>query len=259
MKIFDCFTFFNELEVLEIRLQELYNHVDYFVLVESCLTHSGNPKKLYYNDNKERFYNFNDKIIHIVVSDMPTTNNPWDREGFQRQCIWRGLKDISIGDIIMISDVDEIPNHESLNKKKEKGFDSYNVFEQKLYYMFLNTFSGIWNGTKSFIFDGNNNINLTKDIRYKDNVEDFEKKIIKNGGWHFSYLGDTERIQTKIKSFAHQELNTPNILNYERINKCRENHVDPVHGNKMQIVCIDNSYPEFIVNNIDKYRELIKR
>src|SRR5277367_3065030 len=90
-KIYDCFLFFNELELLEIRLNEMYEYVDYFVLVESTESFVGKPKPLYYAQNKERFNQFNDKIIHVIVSDS-FRGGYWEREYFQRNRIMDGLK-----------------------------------------------------------------------------------------------------------------------------------------------------------------------
>ena len=127
LKIVDCFTFYNELELLEYRLNLLYNIVDYFILVEATLTHVGKPKELYYNKNKKLFEKWNDKIIHIIVDDFPFNeqtidclkNDQWKNEKFQRNCITRGLKKINT-DFLILSDVDEIPDPTTLAK--------YNLF-----------------------------------------------------------------------------------------------------------------------------------
>lgn len=120
MKIYDCFTFFNELDLLEIRLNILNEDVDYFVLVEASKTHSGKEKNLFFEANKERFSGFSKKIIHIIVDDMPEikNGNRWVLENFQRNAIMRGLSDCENEDIVLISDLDEIPNLENIKKIK---------------------------------------------------------------------------------------------------------------------------------------------
>jgi hypothetical protein len=118
-KVYDCFSFFNELDVLEIRLNELDKYVDYFVLVEMTVTHKGDPKPLYFEQNKKRFDKFLHKIIHIVVADYPQVNDPWIREHYQRNCIERGLNNCNNNDIIIISDVDEIPRGTKISEFKE--------------------------------------------------------------------------------------------------------------------------------------------
>ena len=94
MKIYDCFTFFNELDILDIRLQELYDTVDHFVLVEANQSHSGKPKEYIFENNKDRFEKYLDKIIHIKIDDFPDTKDSWVREKFQRYCINRGLTEL---------------------------------------------------------------------------------------------------------------------------------------------------------------------
>ena len=113
--IYDCFTFFNELDLLEIRLNVLNDVVDKFVLVEATTTFSGTPKPLYFNENKKRFDKFASKIIHVIINDTPIQPKTiigeyWSWEFFQRNAIVRGLVNCKETDTILISDLDEIPN-----------------------------------------------------------------------------------------------------------------------------------------------------
>ena len=114
MKIIDCFIFYNELDLLKYRLNLLNNIVDYFIIVESTHTFIGKEKKLFFNENKHLFENFADKIIHIIVDDLPykyndvniSRNNVWNNEFFQRNAISRGInyiKDLAQSDLIIIS------------------------------------------------------------------------------------------------------------------------------------------------------------
>ena len=109
MKIVDTFTFFNELELLEVRLNILNDHVDKFVLVESTRSHQNKPKPLFYQENKHLFKKFNSKIEHIIVNDFPE-HNYHSFEHHQRDCIERGLGYCEDDDIVFISDIDEIWN-----------------------------------------------------------------------------------------------------------------------------------------------------
>ena len=109
MKIYDCFTFLNEFDLLELRLRELYDYVDYFVLVEGDRTFQNNTKPLFYSEHNQRFDKWKDKIIYVPVTDMPEHTDPWGRERHQRDAILRGLTAAADSDIIMIGDVDEIP------------------------------------------------------------------------------------------------------------------------------------------------------
>ena len=108
MKLYDCFTFYNELDLLELRLAELYDTVDHFVIVESNQTFTNRPKPFLFEENRERYARWLDKIIHIKVEDMPGSDNPWDNETHQRNSIMRGLADADANDIVFISDVDEV-------------------------------------------------------------------------------------------------------------------------------------------------------
>ena len=118
MKIIDCFIFYNELDLLNYRLNILNEYIDFFVIVESTHTFTGNPKPLYYDQNKEMFNKFNKKIIHIIVNDVPyiipniniNNNEQWQNEFHQRNSMKKGIDIISDklddDDIILSSDLD---------------------------------------------------------------------------------------------------------------------------------------------------------
>ena len=147
MKIYDCFSYWDEDLLLDLRLNVLNEHVDHFVIVEGNKTWQNNPKKLKFDINK--FQKFKDKIIYIPVEDMPDGDNPYLRENFQRNCILRGIKKAEEEDVIMISDLDEIPNPKKLKKKKKK--QRYAAFKQKHFYYKLNLPSKknpFWVGTR---------------------------------------------------------------------------------------------------------------
>ena len=150
MKIIDCFIYYNEEDLLNYRLNILNDYIDYFILVESTMTHVGKSKKLFYNENKHLFENFNDKIIHIVV-DLPYNeyvinieqNDQWKNENFQRNSIKLGIDKLNLNseDIILVSDVDEIPDYNILKQIKNGKIDLSNnikCFEEDLYYYNLN-------------------------------------------------------------------------------------------------------------------------
>jgi len=275
MKVYDCFGFFNELDLLEIRLNTLDPYVDYFVLVEATTTFNGNPKRLYYNENKERYSKFKDKIIHIIVDNMPpiVNGNAWGPEVFQREQMARGLIKCNDGDIVMVSDLDEIPNPdvlpdaiENLHKttigdrlmrKFNIGF-KFSVFNQRLFYYYMNGYTDtIWKGTTLCTFktlkehfEGNPH----KMYRANEKATAFD-----NGGWHFSYLGGAEAISYKIKSYAHTEFDNALYTNPEEIKKRVETGFDLFdRRQKVKYVKIDNTFPKYLVNNIEKYAKHIK-
>jgi beta-1,4-mannosyl-glycoprotein beta-1,4-N-acetylglucosaminyltransferase len=228
IKIIDCFTFYNELDVLTYRLNVLNDVVDYFVIVESTHTFTGREKQLSFNENKQLFSEFNNKIIHIIVDDIPhkypniniDQNEQWINETFQRDAISRGLdliNDLNDRDCIIISDLDEISDPSTLSKIKNNDiFVTVNKLEQDMYYYNLNTRYRIkWYFSKILSYEKYKELGITcANIRSYSN-----SPIISNGGWHLSYFGDFIFIQNKIQNFSHQEFNRPE---YTDLNKIEE-------------------------------------
>lgn len=267
--IYDCFIFFNEIELLEIRLNELDSVVDKFVIVEATKTHSGVSRELCFNENDERIKPFLNKIIYVPI-DFPedldinyiknyihlehVKLNPdaWLREIYQRNSILKGLKEANPNDIIMISDVDEIPDKKKIYKIKDEN-KNY-AFEQNFYYYYLNVInvSEKWIGTKITFFK---NLASPQDLRYSKDYE-----LVKNGGWHFSYLGGIEKIRNKIDSFAHQEYNVDKINNVKNIEYNINNNLDilgrPI---KYKVLQVDESFPNYIIKNKHKFEKFIKK
>lgn len=249
-KIYDCFLFFNELELLTIRLHELYEHVDKFVIVESAETFRGNPKPFYFDENKHLFEKFSDKIIHIKVYDCLKTNNPWDREIFQRNQIMRGLIACAPDDIILISDADEIicpfkllEISETLRKISSNDLPMLLCYQTMYRYFFnrLDSEYGFWPGTTAIFF---------KDLeKYSPNVcRNFgQQKLltkIENAGWHFTYMGGYKRVIEKLAAFSHAECDTPGNKDIKNLEK---------KISTFTLVEIDNSYPHLIYNNQLEY------
>jgi beta-1,4-mannosyl-glycoprotein beta-1,4-N-acetylglucosaminyltransferase len=235
--LIDSFMFYNELDILYYRLNVLYNVVDYFVIVEATLTHAGKPKQLYYNENKERFSKFADKIIHVVVDDLypnvntDTNNETFKNENYHRNCIDKGIlqiekiKPLSNDDIILISDADEIPDPTTIQYFYGRLKHSILSLKQDLYYYNLHTLSEVpWYSAKALTFS------MYKMLgRSPQNCRMWGGQPITNGGWHLSYFGDSKFIQNKIQSFAEQNFNTPEITNLDNIQKHLENG-DDVYG-----------------------------
>jgi beta-1,4-mannosyl-glycoprotein beta-1,4-N-acetylglucosaminyltransferase len=192
--------FYNEFAILELRLTICEPHVQKFVLVESEMNHMGTPKPLYFEENKERFKKWLPMIDHIIVraDEMPKGDCPWEREKYQRDCIRRGLKDVEPWKIVMISDVDEIPD---LSKIKYENLPHMvnsihmYMFEYSLNYMFTGE---PWIGTvittcEFIIRDGPN---FFRDNRWKF-------PIMMEAGWHLSSMGDGKHVFNKLHTYAH--------------------------------------------------------
>ena len=250
MKIIDCFTFYNELDLLTYRLNILKDVVDYFVIVESTHTHTGKTKTLYFDENKHLFTNFTDKIIHIVVNDLPckyinanlSHDEVWKNENFQRNAISRGincLNNLEQSDLVIISDLDEIPDPCTLYKIKNNNINvDINSLEMDLYYYNLNTrFLEKWSYVKIISYKKYNELNIScNDIRF------YNCSTILNGGWHLSYFGDTKFIQNKIQNFSHQELNNTDFTDLEKIDQRMKNNRDLYDRNvNIEKVKIENN------------------
>jgi len=200
--VIDGFTFFNELDLLEIRLNELNDVVDFFVLVESTKTHSNQPKPLFFEENKRRFLEFLPKIKHIVLDDLPDGDDPWEREKFQRRMvIERGFKDFSPLSIGMISDADEIPSAEVIANIENSLIEAGQAITIMQFFCYFyancilssnNNQWAYWSGTRVA------QIHSWQGLTGREGCGKFLY-----GGWHMSYLGGLEKIQYKLKSYAH--------------------------------------------------------
>ena len=275
--IYDCFTFFNELELLEIRLHELSPVVDRFVLVEATRTHSNHEKPLYFDLNKGKFKQFLPKIIHIVVSDFPTANgNRWVFENYQRNAISRGLRDCEPDDVIVVSDIDEIVRPQAILENKDRP--GIKFFRQRLYYYFLNCecINNIWDAPKMAFYRDMHTPqwlrkypnpfypkkwqrSLSKRIIALKQIVGTKDVFIDEGGWHFSYLGGIDRVRQKIKAFAHSEYDSDKFLNPINLLERIQNSED-IFGRKYnyRFVPIDASFPRYLQLNIERFKELIQ-
>jgi beta-1,4-mannosyl-glycoprotein beta-1,4-N-acetylglucosaminyltransferase len=215
MKTFDCFKFFNEFELLDLRLMELDSVVDYFVIVEANKTHTGKDKPYLFDENCQQFSKYFHKIIHVKVGNMPeySTNDIWKTENYQRNCIMSGLKNnAQIGDKIIVSDVDEIPKAEVIEKYKNQ--DKWITFNQRLYYYYVNCEQNSrWNGP---IMAAYGSFTSTQQLR---NIARKGLNVVEDAGWHYSFMGGAERIRTKVESIAESHLIIDNVGNVDDIQK----------------------------------------
>lgn len=257
-KIYDCFLFFNELELLEVRLNEMYDHVDKFVIVEATETFRGTPKPLIFAENRHLFEKFSDKIIHIPITEHYETKTPWKREAFQRQQIMRGLKQCHPRDVILLSDLDEIVKGTSIANLAElitsKELQVI-VCIQKMYTGYLNRLmSTTWPGTVVTSFKNFKRLPVEK-IRHLRNSQPrslrkakiSKMRQIENTGWHFNSIGGPARYATKLVSFSHHELDTPDIDK----TKLYEDMVNP-----LQRIPIDDSFPVYIREHQDYFEKI---
>lgn len=265
--IYDCFQFFNELDILKIRLHVLSPVVDRFVISEATETFSGLKKPMYYEENKAMFAEFEDKIIHVVVDDTPQ-GGTHERDTFQKNAVTRGLAGCTDDDIVIFSDLDEIPNPDKIREILQNfQEDKIYHFAQRLFYCYLNMeevsgsllsyageFEGVarkkWIGTKMLSYKLLREQHLLLgELRFPERKEIGIR--VEDGGWHFGYMGGhgekdiRKRVQEKVVSAAHQEYNSKHVLSNvtDQIKDGKD-----IFGRNAQFVrCeIDESFPAYI-------------
>ena len=256
-QVYDCFSFFNELDLLSIRLEMLDDYVDTFILVESTKTHSNKEKPCYFRYNKHLFKKYLHKISHFIVCDFCERGKGWPNEIHQRNSCANGLKNCDPNDIVIISDLDEIPNPEIIKFYKDHNLYGIYTLNLDVYYYYLNL-KCVSEDKKPVKWD------KTKICRYSDiksglsRLRNTSHRYLNFGepGFHFSFTGGMNNIIHKLESFAHTELDKDCYKNEENIKKALLDKTDLFDRNyEMQITDISN-YPKTIVDNIEKYKHL---
>lgn len=250
MMLYDCFVFHNEFDLLEIRLREMGDLVDRFVLVEADQTQRGTPKPFYFDENRDRFAQWADKIIDLQIrfpDELPPAlgvykkrrKKDWERENYQRNCVSQGLESCAPDDLILLSDVDEIVRAPVLEKvlaeRLYKG--RLLVFEQSLHKHHLNRIVpgkswllGSRMIEKKYLTTPQQLRRTKARMTKKSYVPDFAAqpflrvrnnnlsgisrpvKIIRDAGWHFSSMGGLDAFRTKLDSVVHgQTVDTSDI------------------------------------------------
>ncbi len=297
MKIYDCFMFYDEDVILDLRLNILNEYIDYFVIVESKFFHNGKERKLRFDIKK--YTKFRDKIIYIIQDNQPSgiqeilksddegtvsakeINNALLRENCQRNLISQGLKMAADNDLILISDVDEIPNLEKVKLKETKN--EILMFVQDIFYYKLNRYlpNFQWFGTKGCLKKNLKSPQWLRNIKNKKysflRIDTFfsdkkyiNKKFINHGGWHFSNLKNAEDLELKLKSYLHHrdyEVEELGKTKIEKLMKTNETIYD-MFGDKTSKKYGDdkrrkldvyeiNKLPIFIQKNLEKYKNWI--
>jgi beta-1,4-mannosyl-glycoprotein beta-1,4-N-acetylglucosaminyltransferase len=267
--IYDCFPFYNELDILELRLTELYDFVDHFVLVEADTTYTSRPKPFYYEDNQDRYAQWADKIIHIKVTDMPNHPDAWVNDIFQRNQIARGIADASPDDLIMVSDCDEIIRPEAIKYMRDSDQSLFalrmTLHNFKFNYMKLNPDRySVWAmaGRRSLFDDIEPDAFRQLRFQFFNQPYQFSNdgcEVVEHGGWHFGYMGDKDWLLDKAQSFAHTEVNTPEFLAQidpaASIAARTEWNLDSTA--EYEIVELDDYFPKTVVNNPERYSKYI--
>ncbi len=260
--VIDVFPFFNEIEILQIRLHELDRYVDKFIIVESTVTFSGQPKRLLFAENSHLFQPFLHKITHVVAP--PTKRNPdnvWAIQAYQRDCASEMLLNCNDTNLIMIGDVDEIPRGQDFNEIYFGNESHSRTWLQKHYIYYTNLVRpGAWVGTTimpyKILRDGYGG------SLFKARMQRRKGKLIrpKNGipvGWHFRNMGGQEAVELKLKSSGHFSgvraellLKNPDIL-HDRMEVKREDK-----GRKLVVESIEH-HPQWFKDNIEDFKHLM--
>ena len=269
MKIIDCFMYFDEDHLLEIRLNTLYNFVDKFVIVEANLDHAGNHRKPQFNISD--FAKLKNKIHYILLKDLPSHNNfykknwgpAWRRENLQRNALSKGYEDCNPDDLIMISDLDEIPNPFKISEfKTDNKLACFVQGNFLLKFNLLNVTEPNWYGTRMCRKRDLKSPQWLREIKtgkiafYKFYKPRFDK-FIHNGGWHFSSVKNSKGIYKKLNSYAEQQWNNDKFKDMAIIEKKIEERKDLFDRHDFKTIKIDNSFPKYLSDNKDRFKSFI--
>ena len=266
MAIYDCFQYFNEDHMLDLRFNILNEHVDYFVISESTKTHQGDDKKLNFNINS--FPKYKNKIIYVVADFEKEKGFEQHKGGesiieqHQRNNISNGLSKANDNDLIILSDSDEIPDLTKLDQMKSKT--KFAAFSQMMFMYKLNLQNlneNNWIGSKMCLKKNFPLPQKLRNMKFKYfpfwRIDKMNIQIIK-GGWHFSFLQTPADIAKKIKSYSHGEFNTLENSDEENIEKKISNNMDIFNrGFNLKKVEIDNNFPTYISKNKEKLAKWI--
>jgi len=259
-RIFDCFVFYNEMELLRLRLHELYAHVDFFVICEANTTFKGDAKPLTSSDNKEMFREFLDKIRIIVVDDMPSVSSAWDREFHQRRAIRRALSDVHQNDTVIISDADEIIRASTVDYlRRDEG---YFMLDMQMYQFHFNmrALDRGWAKPFAYTWSMDAEVGDYNDIRQHE-LATFQRFAgrhhrINDAGWHFTFLGGAERIRQKLSAYSHDENWQRQMLQPGVAERQLVLLQDVGAGRFLEFRTIDETFPRYLRENLRQFEEL---
>jgi beta-1,4-mannosyl-glycoprotein beta-1,4-N-acetylglucosaminyltransferase len=272
-RIYDCFTYYNEELLLRLRLETLHEVVDRFVIAEAPYTHTGKPKPLLFEPS--RFREFADKIVHVIVDDMPVeSGDSWANENHQRNALARGLGEAQAQDWVIVSDVDEIPRPEAIRRYRPWYLSG--TFAQRFYCYFINNLAvqarapgqpRWWIRPKITTIGHLRNFwgslqNLripAQEPGLSGSLRHLHRKLrhqhLNDGGWHFSWMMTPEQMIDKIESYAHTEHDHPHIKSVEAIRSAIQQGNDIFgKGERFRLVDVDESFPPYLRENFEQFR-----
>ncbi|WP_345829431.1 benzoate transporter [Erwinia sp. HDF1-3R] len=293
--IYDCFTYYDEDMLLELRLNTLHQHVDKFVIVESLYTFTG-KKREKLNFDIEKFSRFRDQIIYVVNEHVPTVHqhefvsngsviapgesDPWENERVARNAIMRGLTCAKDNDIIIVSDVDEIPRPEAIARFSPRHlcttlyqhFHNYKFNVQVFNddgsprcatltkMVHFSTLRDFFYGQPELLRNVKRRGNPIRDNWFRWNWLKYRTQVVNNGGWHFSWVMTDARISEKMSTIAHTEHDLPEFNNPDHIRRCVENNIDIWNRpRRMEIIPVTKeNLPGWLVENRQRFAEFFR-
>ena len=259
IKVYDCFMFNGEWDMINLRLHTHDPVVDFFVVVESNYTFSGVAKEFELNLEHPDLLPFLHKIRHVKVQDMPNNGNPWDNEFWQRNALTRGLWDANAEDLIIISDCDELIKPEIIQYAKNQLDHDWFGFVQPMYYCYMNNqcvgehANRIWSVAVRY-----KRLSAHDAIWHRSHAGAYAQGYMWfwDAGWHYSYMMDREQILHKLESFSHQELNVPQLKESINPEQSVRNNQDLLGRPHVQWKLIPDSelcVPAYVTQNMQRY------
>jgi beta-1,4-mannosyl-glycoprotein beta-1,4-N-acetylglucosaminyltransferase len=278
MRVFDCFPLFNEIDLLELRLNELWDVVDIFVIAEAKTTFTGNSKPMCLPDNAERLAKYMHKIRYVVVEDFPEGISNWGREEYQRNEMKKELSDVLPDDILVFSDVDEIPRAKVIQSIAERGIQPKEVYCLSLdwYSFYLNikisekwerigpriiragdlsefqSLRRVMGPTRGWARD------MMRQIKSSWRMGHWVKRIrVPDAGWHFTWMGGKEAVALKGSSLPVHS----NLPEGEKSLAWADARISTLleDGSRYAVVEVDDSFPSFVRDNLDIFEKHILR
>jgi hypothetical protein len=248
--VVDTFMANDELDILECRLYELYDAVDWFVIVEADVTHQDRPKPYHITDNIDRFAPYKDKLIVVHATGLPTLDDdpdPWAREMGQREHVATGLAQIGVtdDDIILHGDIDEIPRPLVARNIRTEGLLSIGM--RGHFWAIDWLYPNLWLGTVAGKWKTIRRLGVTPfgNVRNSRNVAPNPPHLA-DAGWHLSWLGGTDRALRKVNEFCHPEVEDRIRVGLDNDRFYRDGiHVD---GSRMAPVDVDETWPRWVVD-----------
>lgn len=287
-RVFDCVTFFNELDILELRLAELNDLVDIFVIAEGTRTFRGDLKPLIFEKNAYRFDRYLPKIRYLIVDDLPVhARSAWEREYWSRRALMRGLEDSLPEDVVIVSDVDEIPRPERLgNWINNSALDhSLVIMESEAFLYYLNvrpigrrlsTVQAPRMLRRKFLRDAQKLRGFRSQVSKKRSLGVVEDIILRaralatfgapikvvidhDAAWHFSFIGSPDIIRYKLLSYSHAERTDPGTVDEQNIaRRIREGSWLFDDTIRLETIPIGRTFPASVRENCERWAPLVR-